>query len=612
MSTQKNLTTLCAAAVFALGLAACSGGGDDGMPPLTLDGVKMGATVNAGTHTLADDLADAFENADPSAAMYLGKEFEEGATITVAGLDIKCSAGPCQVDVNDNGTITTTGTIMVAAAMAPPVPPVPPVANLTALFAAAQDASDAAAMAGKDAMAAETAATKAAMMLTTTETGGESKKAMTNAQTILDARDQAARAVKDAEMALADAEKAEMDAMEVAEGHPQKSALMKAVEAAVKAAEAQVKAAKMVRDGTRIRNAATEVTGGPQGKGTPRSVANSVGMDIAAALAVGAARGGTRIVYGAPAPAPAVAAAHKFETDNHQGMTWGMIVGEDNVRKERLGAANALRMVASVAGMTAADVDTDVDATGGVNGTNKYADAYTSDTSFYMGVPGDIFCLGMDCEVDANGKLKGSWYFSPTSETAYYQKMEDDPLTLVDESLTYEGEVLYASYGHWLTVSGTDWTVNTFANFAATNATDLTTVGTATNMLPNKATYSGMAAGMSVRKMGTGTSATTDSGRFTADVELTASFGAAPTVLGTIDNFVGDAAGAGWSVNLESVTLATTSTDGVATGSGRDGVWSATAYGTDAAKRPAGILGGFTAHFADGSAAGAFATRMDK
>lgn len=494
----------------------------------------------------------------------------------------------------------------------PTVPPPPPPANLTALFAAAQDAGADAAMAGKDAMAAETAATKSAMMLTTTEVGGESGKAMMSAQAILDARDDAIQAVKDAEMALADAKKARMDAMGIADGHPQKAALMGAVDAAIEAAEAQVKAAKMVRDGTRIRNAVTEVTGGAQGTGTPRSIANSVGTDIAAALAVGTVRGGTRIAYGATAPAATIAAAHKYEADDHQGMTWAEIVGEDNVMRERLGAGNAVRPVASVAGMTAADVDPDVTTTGGVNSGNTYADAYTSDTSTYRGVPGDIFCLGTDCEVDAAGKLVGSWYFSPTSPMAYYQKMADDPLTLVDESLTYEPEVLYASYGHWLTVSGTDWTVNTFASFAGTNAADLTTVGTQANMLANKATYSGMAAGMSVRKMGTGTSATTDAGRFTADVMLTASFGASPTVTGTVDNFMGDAVGSGWRVNLESATLAITSNDGVATGSGRDGVWSVTAYGTDAAARPVGILGGFTAHFTDGDAAGAFATRMDK
>ena len=614
MSTQKNLTTLGVAAVFALGLAACGSGSDSPRttmpdPDLTLAGVRMAQAVPAGTYRISDDLAEALEGADDA---LLGVDHAEGTTINVAGLTLTCGAGPCRVTVNDDGTITTAGTIWTAGYMPPPPPP-PPVANLTALFAAAQDAGDDAAMAGKDAMAAEMAATKYAAMLTTTEVGGDSMKAMMSAQAILDARGDAAQAVTDAEAALAAAKKAKMDAMDVADGHPQKAALTAAVDAAVMAAKAQIAAARTVRDGTRIRNAAAEVTGGPQGTGTPRSIANSVGMDIAAALAVGTVRGGTRIAYGDTSPAATVAAAHKYVTDDHQGMTWAMIVGEDNVMSERLGAGNAARMVASVAGMTAAAVDADVTATGGVDSGNKYADAFTSDASTYKGIPGDIFCLGADCEVDADGKLAGSWYFSPTSEMAYYQRMADDPATPADESQMYEAEVLYASYGHWLTVSGTDWTVNTFARFAlAAIAADVTTVGTEANMLANKATYSGMAAGMSVRKMGSGTSATTDAGRFTADVMLTANFGASPTVSGTVDNFMGDAVGSGWRVNLESATLGTASNDGVATGTGRDGVWSATAYGNDSSVRPVGVIGGFTAHFTDGHAAGAFATRMDK
>ena len=33
----------------------------------------------------------------------------------------------------------------------------------------------------------------------------------------------------------------------------------------------------------------------------------------------------------------------------------------------------------------------------------------------YDGIPGTVYCLGTDCKVDSNGKLAGSWYFTPTS-----------------------------------------------------------------------------------------------------------------------------------------------------------------------------------------------------
>ena len=299
-----------------------------------------------------------------------------------------------------------------------------------------------------------------------------------------------------------------------------------------------------------------------------------------------------------------------------------MIVGEDNVTKMRLGtiaadgsshtAGNAEVSVASIAGMTATDVaptGTDLgDATNSADGASIAA-------STYKGIPGVVFCLGDDCKV-TDGKLAGSWYFSPGSPMTYYQKVKDNPATDEDESLAYAVDNLYARYGHWL-VPGTGdpvlWTVHTFSSSAGGTDVNLA-AGTQADGLADTATYSGEAVGMSVRRMGSGASATIDSGRFTADVMLTARFGATAaeqTVSGTIDNFQGEAVGSGWSVALERTTLATSEQSGVATGSGRDGEWDATAYGNDATKRPAGIHGGFVAHFTDGDAAGAFATRQD-
>ena len=103
--------------------------------------------------------------------------------------------------------------------------------------------------------------------------------------------------------------------------------------------------------------------------------------------------------------------------------------------------------------------------------------------------------------------------------------------------------------------------------------------------------------------------------RFTANVNLTAKFGGAPTVSGTIDNFQTESAGANvdsrWEVELASFTLGTGITDGgVADGGGDDGTWTARAYGA-ANARPEGIFGGFQAHFSDGHATGAYATTED-
>ena len=318
-----------------------------------------------------------------------------------------------------------------------------------------------------------------------------------------------------------------------------------------------------------------------------------------------------------------------------KGMMWADIVGKANVMMKRLGeiqtdgtllAGNAEVSVASIANMAAADVDKTstavLSATGGNANDGKYADAFSTTATVgntsgtqYKGIPGVVVCLGgtSGCSVSSDGKLSAGWYFTPASPTTYYEAATDDPGTDADESKAYVAEALYASYGHWLTEGTGDnageWTVRTFAGSSGGDLAQL--AADASLKDDDKATYSGKAAGMSVLTAGSGESATTDSGRFTADVELSATFGSDPKVRGTIDNFVGNAVGSGWEVTLESATLGTGSNNGIATSSGRDGMWNAEAYGNSATKRPAGIFGGFVAHFSNGDAAGAFATRKD-
>ncbi|MCY4231322.1 MAG: hypothetical protein OXF26_10725, partial [Alphaproteobacteria bacterium] len=237
----------------------------------------------------------------------------------------------------------------------------------------------------------------------------------------------------------------------------------------------------------------------------------------------------------------------------------------------------------------------------------------------YKGIPGEIFCLGKDCEVDTNGKLVGSWYFSPTSPMAYYTKNADDE--------NYSPETLYATYGHWLTVDDSGVaTVHTFAHFGGTTGATPNTPGVWSAADPSSddaglklstATYSGKAAGRSVRRVVAtdGSQSGIHSGRFTADVTLTAQFATAPMLGGTIRNFQSPdnpSAVGNWTVKLTDTAVSS----GTLTGGTVDtepanvtgGSWSATSYG-EADKRPTGIYGGFRAHFTDGDVAGAYATR---
>ena len=131
-----------------LALGACSSGGD-APPDYTLSDARMGVTVQAGTHTISGDLADAFSEDDAGLA---GREHPTGTIVSAGGLDFACVDGPCSVAVAPDGShITTTGTIEVVmmggdfpTAMRPPVEPEPtPYEMAKANIAAAETAADA-------------------------------------------------------------------------------------------------------------------------------------------------------------------------------------------------------------------------------------------------------------------------------------------------------------------------------------------------------------------------------------------------------------------------------------------------------------------------------------
>ena len=94
---------------------------------------------------------------------------------------------------------------------------------------------------------------------------------------------------------------------------------------------------------------------------------------------------------------------------------------------------------------------------------------------------------------------------------------------------------------------------------------------------------------------------------------MTATFGTAPTLGGKVYDFTSENTGAtdtDWEVKLltRGFTDDANFVDGTTTSSGQDGVWTAKAFGPNGG-RPVGIFGGFNAHFSDGHAAGAYATR---
>ncbi len=489
------------------------------------------------------------------------------------------------------------------------------VAALTTLSGDA-DAEGSALMMAKD--ASEKIGTRAS--------DGNSMAAMNSAAMVLKAR-------SDLEDAI-DAAKAAKMAAEEAKANTDDADVIAALDGAISDAEDGIKAAEDILDGNDLAGYVEMVTGDDEDDlKTAADKGEEVAMAIAMALAPTSSTvgSGTRVNTGrtdlSVGPVAAnVDKANRFAADDHQGMTFAMIVGEDNLMEMRIAATGGTQAVkaASFAGMPLTSIATNPPPAGDVANGAEFNNADNGAT--YKGIPGTVFCAGSDCKVEGDAgseKLTGSWYFAPDSTTAYYIKAAG--------ATTYSVETMYATYGHWLVVNAANGqaTVNTYAMSAVSdtgswNAPE--TGSTDAGMRESSATYSGMAAGRSVHKTlnSDGGIEGIQSGRFTADVTLTATFaGAGSTLGGTIDNFQGtdnpDAVDSSWTVKLNAATTTDGTVTGVTDASGQDGAWTGTSYGEGdfddntgaGGKRPTGIYGNFNAHFTDGHVAGAYATRKE-
>ena len=451
---------------------------------------------------------------------------------------------------------------------------------------------------------------------------GDSARATANAQAILDAETDANEAVDIADAAVQSAKDALVVAKALPSDDPNRDTLIAALEDAIKAAEVHAKEAADSRgdeDGP-IAKAVEDITGDdPEAEGypmTPAQHGRAVAMKIAMALAPTSVTMGARMRGEHGTTAPVVANfPDAVMMNDHQGSTWAEIVG--TVVDKRIAEGTGTKAVK--AALIEGQMGTDVHLTDLAN-TGEYDDGVQFPGSDQNGIPGIAFCGGDDCEVDEDGELTGSWYFTPTSPTEWYveRTVEVDG---GDDVTSWIPETLYARFGHWLGVVANDDAgamVNTFAvgGANAPNTTNLAGLELGVSdddeaLMDTSASYRGPAAGMSVEKTTDmdGEITEINSAAFTATVNLKATFGPTPTLGGTVMDFRGPATDANWSVEL----LAQGEFDGsfvngVTVASGQNGVWTATAYGTSGA-RPTGIFGGFNAHFTDGHAAGAYAAR---
>ena len=482
-------------------------------------------------------------------------------------------------------------------------------------FATAYNARTNAEGAAEAASDAVEAATTASGKITTQapDVAGDSATAEANAQAVLANRDTANDAVTTARNAKQSAESAL--------GGVTDATLMAALNEAIKVADDNLKAATMSAESDALKTAVELVTGAdPEAEGYPMMPAQhgkAVAMAIGGALMpmsdiLGARMRGTHADADAP---DAMRFPDAVNMNNHVGSTWAEIVGAGNITKMRIA--------------TGTDATKEVDAASIEGRPLREGDDLTAEQladgaqhpGFYKGIPGMVFCAGDDCAVatmgadeDLTQTLTGSWYFTPDAGDEWYVRNAADT--------EYMAETLYARFGHWLDENVDDTLltdINTYAmgggagDGANTMGLDLTVSDT---LMDTSATYTGEAAGMSLHKEFDGQGAivpgSLQSAAFTADVELTATFGddaEAATLGGTVTGFEGGATDPDWEVILLTRGFADANFDsGTTTASGQDGVWTAQAFGPTAG-RPTGIFGGFNAHFSDGHAAGAYATR---
>ena len=517
----------------------------------------------------------------------------------------------------------------------PTMPPEPPAPTAEALKADAADAITAAANALMAGEQAEKDALKYAGMLTAESVKGDSAMAVANAEKILAAEMAANQAVMDADDALNDAMDAKTAAEALPEDDAERASAIAAAERAIEEATADKKAAQAIldknplqADGTTpttevdsLRDAVAAVKGSNRlAEGYPMMPA-AIGKRIAGEVmtAIGTATPGTN---GTIADATSMDGIMNDAADIG-AMTWAMIVGEDNIMMERIGGTNANLPVASIAGMAASAVDKTDTAVLVSTGTFVDGTAYGTATvtgtagTEYKGIPGAVWCLGGTdgCSVGADGTLSSGWYFTPADADELY-------VANPDMAGMYMVATMYATYGYWLTYDDTTDAATGIAlysnNTGASTTLDLGQAGTGDDATDVTATYSGSAVGISKRG--------DNSGQFTADVNLTATFAVAPMLRGRISNFQGGAVG-NWTVLLNETALnATAGFDAVGTtaGGGAAGEWTAQGYGPAPIdhdgdtttplqnQRPTGFHGRFDANFGDGAAAGAFATRADE
>lgn len=470
------------------------------------------------------------------------------------------------------------------------------VADLPSILVKATEAGETAKGAVDTAREAVNTAGRAAGILTVVAVQGDSTRARLNAQAVLDAETAVRAQLGVAQEALKAAQDARSGAQGLANA-PNYLVFLSNIDGQVSRAEAYVdEIADLLREDAVLAGYVTAVKA-QNGNRTPGEIGQDVAMAIAGVIGTGSVPDSD---FTAPALASRPQNAAPLAFAGTSGMTWAEIHGkggDDN-------------LAVSIAGMTAVEIAAQF----GSPSAEGYASGARVDGA-YRGIPGFAQCQGV-CSVGTGGadagKLVGNWIFLPTSTTQGYVQREDGSYALPAD---------HAEYGHWLDrdpASGNALRLNLYIGGTSSGSEpgDLNARAVnADNHDGDVARYEGQAAGMSLTQetdaAGAIVPGSLHSGAFTADVQLTARFGAIPSVSGHVANFEGgEHVNAAWRVDLETMPLQEgTAGTGIADGGGDPGTWISDPYAPDSTVRPTGINGTFHAHFSDGHAMGVYATR---
>ena len=592
-NTKLKYLPIAAFAAVAVALAGCGGGGSSPVtsapadtPTIAVADLGADGTIEAGTYQLTGTPEELLALAAAIAGIDEPPEggYAPGETVTIPGFaDLTCTGDVnCTVMVADDGTVTTTGTIMTAAlGEGPGTEPMPTTqVALTAAEEALAAAKEAvtALEADEDATPAQIATAEAAVLT--------AEEARDTAQT---AHDDYVATTPEAIAAAA------VEAKERAEGLA--TAIDGAKADATGAFDSSVTAViSATHDGDAATIAVPTVSGGTgtgvfvkQEEGPP-----SIKGWAGARFTRGEATEHVTVYTNIGAPKPTLYS----DVDGYDDLTGGVVTDVT---------------IDAYVGLAASDSFPDAPATKGSSSTQTYAEG--SDRTFagtFHGGEGNYECTSdseATCSVTTSDKgaltFVGTWTFTFAAKAM---------VNVVDSD--------YLHFGWWVDAPAMSDGTYAFQTFAGANAVAF--ADGQINEVEGTATYKGAAAGMYVTKdvtAGLVTGAT--AGGFTASATLQANFGddtAAGNIDGSIHDFMnaeGEAM-AGWGVTLRNSILAagssTFSGDTMGTtgpGTTGPGNWTGTFYGPSEAvdtvrPQPTGVAGRFDAHLPGAHIAGAY------